>query len=220
MFIIFDFDDVLFNTAKFKKDFLNLFKEKFNITEEEFEKSYIEARKRNGISNYVFEHHLEILNSQFGLNEKDIKKELKLFGKNLSKYVFIDVEEKLKILKESGHVLFIVTFGSKFIQQMKIDGSGLNYLFRDIMITDTNKGEMVTRLFKKYKIQSERDFKKTIFIDDRISHLQNVNDLYPEITSIVMIRPEGRYTKITSKDKDFNNYFHLSSIDELDRYIN
>ncbi len=215
MNIFFDFDDVLFDTRAFKKGFLDLFIGKFNLTVENFETSYKKARERDGISNYIFENHLKILNLEFGLSKALVEQEVKYFAKDLSKYVIEDVKKSLETLNDMGHTLYIVTFGSKFIQDIKISGSGLTYLFKDIIITEGDKGEAVSRLFKKNGYNK----KKSIFVDDRINHLQKIITLHPNMNCVVMIRPEGRYTKKMIKDKNFSNYLSVENMNDLVKLI-
>lgn len=215
MNIFFDFDDVLFNTQAFKKGFSELFVYKLNLTKKDFETSYKKARERDGISNYIFENHLEILSQDFGIEKELIKQEIAFFAKDLSKYVIGDVKNSLKKLNNMGYNLFIVTFGSEFIQNIKISGSGLNHLFQDIIITDSNKGEAVSSLLKKNGYND----KKSIFVDDRINHLQNVNDLHPDIKCVLMTRSEGRYTKKMIHNENFNDYLSVKNMNDLIKII-
>ena len=211
MNIFFDFDDVLFNTKKFKKDFADLFIKKLNLTEKEFEKSYNDAKKISKNCNYVFENHLDVLNEKFNFSKEEFRKDFENFTKDLSVYVFEDVKDSIEKLHDAGHSLFIVTFGSPFIQNIKISGSGLNYLFKDIIITQDSKGEAVFNLIKKYLDSSD----KSVFLDDKIKHLEEVSSKNPNVYTVLMINAQGQYTKQVLNDDKNKKYTKVKNMSDF-----
>ncbi len=217
MNIFFDFDDVLFNTKRFKKDFADLFVKKLNLTEKEFEKSYSDTKKISKNCNYVFENHLNILKEKFDFDEKKFRKDFENFTRDLNMYIFEDVRDSIEKLHDAGHSLFIVTFGSPFIQNVKISSSGINYFFKDIIITQNSKGKAVSNLIEKYLIDSSD---KSIFLDDKIEHLEEVSDLNPNMCTILMTRTQGQYTEQTLSNVKSKKYAKINDMDDFLDIVN
>lgn len=198
MKIFLDFDDVVFNAKQFKKDKKEIFKnfgiaEKiFNQYPEEFKKN----RKNGELMVYSQDKHIESLENMLsgnGIDFKKLKEELSEFIKGAKKYVFKEFYNFAeKIGKEN---LFLLTYGDIEYQTEKVKNSGVMDYFTDIIITDGLKSEALS---KKLLINNNE---ACYFIDDRITHLEDVKKKFPEIKTLLMAPENGRHYKEEIEDK-------------------
>ncbi len=191
MMYFIDFDDTIFNTGKFAKDFKNIFA-KYNISEIEFNESYVPCREGNhnkAFKDYDLEKQLIDIESRHG-KMPILRKELNSFVKSSSKYIFDDFYEFVKKVPKNN--IFLVSYGSSSFQKLKIENSSvLNYV-HDYVLTKTNKADCIDKIFSRNK-QGER---RLTFIDDRPDQLEKVQRKYPNMLIYRMKRLEGRYGEI------------------------
>lgn len=186
MKIFIDFDDVIFNTKHFKVDFEKIFSQ-FGITANIFTKNYYNYspnKKNSPVVTYILEKHLEKINEGFSFNRLALKKSIQKFLKDTRKYVFSDVENFLK--KFSPSELFLISHGKQNFQRKKIKNTHLEDYFSTIKISGDQKSQAICPLIKKGQ---ERKF----FLDDRVHFIEEVKKCLPEIVTILVQRPEGRY---------------------------
>ena len=69
----------------------------------------------------------------------------------------------------------------------------------DIVITDKLKSEAIGLIIDKYKIIDQELY----FLDDRSEYLGEVKNKFPEIKTVLIKRPEGRYDDDMDKHCDF-----------------
>jgi phosphoglycolate phosphatase-like HAD superfamily hydrolase len=137
MLYIFDFDYTLFDTARFKEDFHDLFDE-LVFDPGDLKIDYF---KKNKI-HYNIEEHLGLL----GENLKDYDHALKIlksFLSDLSKYIFPEVESILIKLNNDNHRLILVSWGNIEWQKDKVYGFGLEKFFEKTLFTDSSKKEVL-----------------------------------------------------------------------------
>ncbi len=180
MKIFIDFDDVLFNTKDFKKDLINIFIDN-GVSEQQFiEESYWDGR-------YNLKEQIISLEQKYKIDGQKLRKELKYFFEDLSKYVFKDVLPFVQKFKKEN--LFVISYGDKKIQTEKIRQAGIASYFQEIIITH-NKVEAINKILNERKnIVKE----KLYFLDDRTQYIMEVKKSLPKIITILITRPEGRY---------------------------
>ncbi len=164
MKFIFDFDDVLFDTRKFK-EFMFSYVEKSGTSRAIAEKYYKEVRARE-FSLKEFLAHFSIGNMY-----EEIMQECP----NFLNTKLIEVVKNLG--KEN---CFIVTNGDKEFQKDKIKRNNIGFLFYEIHIVPESKKELVEKICDKYKNE------QIMFIDDKDRFFENLDfKKYPNLKTIL-----------------------------------
>lgn len=189
MKIFIDFDDVLFNTKDFKEDLLNVFI-KNGITKSQFKQSYWGRT-------YNLEKQIKAIENKYNVDADKLEKDIDNFLSDLGKYVFLDVHNFIESVGREN--IFVASYGHKNFQEQKIKSSGLGNSFKKIVITHEAKSEIIRDLIDEEDLDDETLY----FLDDRISYIEEVKNIFPEIKTILMKRPEGRYDDKPNKDCDF-----------------
>ncbi|MDH4330571.1 MAG: hypothetical protein OEV93_03410 [Candidatus Moranbacteria bacterium] len=190
MKILLDFDDTLFHTAKFKEDLIGVFEE-CGVSPEDFKKYYYDYSPNDSNSDlkrYVFESHIDRLSEILGIDGENLRKKAHEFLSDTSAYLFSDVDEFLENFSKDD--VYIISFGCDFLK-IKIGNTGIGKKVSEIVTTDKVKEFAVGDLLGREK--EKFDGEKIFFLDDRIDHLKSVKSKFPEIVSILVSRPEGRY---------------------------
>ncbi|MEA1926331.1 MAG: HAD hydrolase-like protein [Patescibacteria group bacterium] len=186
-----DFDDTIFNTKKFKRDYISLF-EKEGITKREFDDSYyldgIKRENEEMIRMYDVDAQLKKLESVKGRDLKGLASQIDRFMKDTQKYVFEDFYKFVGNF--SNDQLILISFGSRSFQTRKIRSSGVLNYFSKIVVTGGSKSEYVNDIVK------EREKEKIIFLDDRCDQITNVVQCVRSIVPIRIKRKEGRYSSV------------------------
>ena len=179
--IILDFDGVLFNDERFKRDYWRLFR-RAGIPHRIRQDAYEESKKQHR-GGYRHDLHLALIQKRIptfrilGM-ERDIWKLLK----RSNDYLYQDAKTFLRYWKSEGEPLALVSSGNEF-QKEKIRASGIARLFFVAIVADTSdKVNPIRTLLKR--VRSERIF----FIDDRKNVLEAVKQNFPHMTVIQMVR--------------------------------
>jgi len=186
MKIFIDFDDVIFNTKRFRADFQHIFSP-FGITEDIFTKNYYNYppnKKEYPVRTYILEKHLSKINQVVDFARPLLQKNIHIFLQDTQKYVFPDVESFLQ--KFSPAELFLISHGDNDFQRKKIKNTRLEKYFSAIKISSGQKSQDICPWVKGGE-------EKKFFLDDRVHYLEEVKKCLPEITTILIQRPEGRY---------------------------
>ena len=210
MKLFFDFDDVLFNTKKFKKDYLKFF-EKHGISKEIFDKHYYNPLDRGEIKHYDPVQHIRRISQDLGGVNNELEESIEKFVSNTSKYVFFDVADFLQKFNKKD--LFMVSYSETDFQKLKILNSGVAKFFKLIAITNKTKGEAVRKIIKENEIDMESE--EIFFMEDRILQIEDVKTKYPRIKSILCKRKEGRYMDRRNKFCDFE----CENLEEVEKII-
>lgn len=196
MKIFIDFDDVLFDTRSFKTNFQKIFLQ-FGITADIFAENYynyLPNKKNSSIRTYNLEKHLEMIRRSIVFDKLKLKNNIQAFLKDVRKYVFSDVKPFFQ--KFSRKELILISHGDRNFQRKKIKNTQLEKYFLAIRISNGQKSREIFPLIKKMK-------EKKFFLDDRVHYLEEVKKCFPEITTILIQRPEGRYQDQKNKYCDF-----------------
>lgn len=198
MKIFLDFDDVLFETKKFKEDYFKLF-ERHKISREVFDECYYDhEQKSKNVRAYDPMKHIGRICERAQVDISKIKPQIEMFTKDTSRYVFSDVENFLKNFKRNE--LYIISYSLTNFQQAKIFNSGIAQLFERVEIVSESKAKAIEKNISQNIIDS-RD--KIYFVDDRIEHIEIVKSKYPKCITILMKRTEGRYNDAKNKYCDY-----------------
>lgn len=198
MKIFIDFDDVLFNTKKFKKDYFSIFK-KNGISKKVFEDCYYdESEEGKDVKKYDPIRHVkkacEISKVRIDVLQRDIDR----FITDTNRYVFSDADDFLSSFRKKD--LCLVSFSKTKFQWFKIFKSGIAGNFKKIEIVDELKSNIIGKIIRKEKLKKDSDI---YFIDDRAEQIRDVKIRFPQIKTILMKRKEGRYKDQRNKYCDF-----------------
>lgn len=189
MTILLDFDDVVFNTKKFREDLRELFFSN-GVTNDLYEKTYYDTDDGMAIKIYDPEKQLVRIceTKERSIDMDGLRNSLNTFLRSTEKYVFDDVILFMKDFAEDDVIL--VSYGDAVFQKRKIDGSGIGKYCKDVIITEHLKSEVICELMKKKNIIGTE---KVVFIDDRNEQIEDVKKKIPFVATILIKRPEGRY---------------------------
>jgi FMN phosphatase YigB (HAD superfamily) len=200
MKVFIDFDDTLFNTSDFMNDYSQLFVAA-GLTPEIYETTYKEAHRRMGKSIEVYEAqmHTDALARQYpDINIKTLRANIAVFLKDTSVYVFPDVKPFLEQAQKKRIQLYVLSFGQSQFQSEKITGTGLTPYFQEVFIVQEKKYEPIIEVMKCCAPDEP-----IWFFDDRAEFVQDVNRRLPQVKTVQVTRPEGRYRDNRSPDADF-----------------
>lgn len=197
MRIFIDFDDVLFNTKKFKEDCFGIFQGK-GVSRKIFDECYYDPLDNRNIKVYDVRGHISRICKKMGLDAAVFEEEVGAFVADTSQYVFSDVAETLKKFHKKD--LNIISFSVTNFQKSKIVGSDVAKFFNKIRIVNVLKGAVVAEIIEKEKMQDEKEL---YFIDDRTEQLESVKKRCPQVKTILCVRREGRYRDRKNKYCDY-----------------
>lgn len=209
MKIFFDFDDVLFDTRRFKEDYFRIF-EKHGVSRKIFDECYYEPLSKEKIKNYNPENHIRRVCKKTGIKLSVFEKEIGIFLQDTSEYVFEEVDEALKNFKRDE--LAIISFSKTEFQKAKIFRSGIVKLFCEVEIVNVLKGEAISKMIKEGKLSLKQEI---FFIDDRAEQLRSVKGICPQVVTILCDRKEGRYHDRKNKLCDYR----IRKLGELEKII-
>jgi FMN phosphatase YigB (HAD superfamily) len=198
MKIFIDFDDILFNTKRFKLDYLRCF-EKYGVSKELFDECYYDPLSKGSVKKYDPAKHICRIFAKHKNSSAGLEQEVVAFVADTRKYVFSDVFDFVKKNKRSD--LFIISYSVTDFQKAKIANCGISNFFKTVEITNKLKSGVIGKTIKKEKIDLRKE--AVYFIEDRLAQIENVKKLYPRIKTILLKRKEGRYFDEKNKYCDF-----------------
>lgn len=200
MKIFIDFDDVVFNTQRYKTDLKKIFF-RFGISADLFERLYFAYppnSNNSSVKTYQLEKHLQVLRKKVSFKKSELRKAVERFLADTKKYVFPDTVFFLNHFKKKQ--LFLISHGDRNFQRKKIQGSGLASYFQAVEITGRKKSLSLKKFLGKS--QKEKP-EKIFFLDDRLHYLEETKRRLPEVVSILLKRKEGRYQDKKNNFCDF-----------------
>lgn len=212
MQIFIDFDDVIFNTKKFKHDFKEMFLT-HGISSEIFDKYYNDPNDIRAIKTFDPWKQIERINEELGIDTDKLTQFVDGFIADISEYVFEDVEEFAGSVG-AGNIC-VVSFGEREFQTKKIENSKINNFIKDIVVTEESKADAINEIIEKENVKMPD---RIFFLDDRIEQIREVKERFPRIISILVKRPEGRYQEMQKEgccDHEVHNLKEAREIIEL-----
>ncbi len=194
MMIFVDFDDVLFNTKKFRLDLKKKFLD-FGVTEAVFERYYKADNLDQKPKTYSPFNHLRMIEEGEDLDLKGLKSKLEIFLSDLGGYLFSDSLDFLK--KFGSDSIFVISFGESVFQRNKIAACRMQNCCQAVEVIEDSKAQAIG------KILADKKSSPIFFIDDRVEFIRDVKKNLPEIQTILLQRPEGRYQDTADENCDF-----------------
>jgi FMN phosphatase YigB (HAD superfamily) len=199
--IFIDFDDVIFNAKIYKADLKKIFA-KFGVSEELFSQSYFDYppnKKSSLIKTYILKRQIKSIKKKISIDGSQLEKEVEKFLTKAEKYLFPDATPFFK--KFSKKQLFLISHGNPSFQKKKINNSRISRFFSAVKISRGGKCQEIKKLINQSNHYREKE--KCFFLDDRVHYLEEVKKCLPEITAILIQRPEGRYHDSKNRCCDF-----------------
>jgi FMN phosphatase YigB (HAD superfamily) len=167
MKIIFDFDDVLFDTKSLKKRVFSGLTE-YGVNKDLVENIYQGQRDEFNVEKLYREVCVE---SHITMSEEEINKAINEVLKDL--IVFTDARFIQKIKELGGENCFILTAGEESFQKFKIKASGfLDVIPQDnIIIVPQDKKEIIRQICTTHASES------IIFVDDKNKNIEEATSL-------------------------------------------
>lgn len=180
MFIVIDFDGVLFDDRAFKRDYSQFFGQ-YGIPPDVYKESY-QATKAANQGLYRQRDHIRRLKKFYTSPAlSSLHEDAEKFAARSKKYVYPEAKHFLATLKRRGASLVLLSWGDAF-QKTKIEKSGLADFFDKIkIITRAAKAKPILQLLKK-------GTGKAVFIDDRREVIDEVKRKVPNLMAIQVIR--------------------------------
>jgi FMN phosphatase YigB (HAD superfamily) len=197
MRIYLDFDDVLFNTQAFLEKLKSIF-ETYGVSRELFEQTY-QAMKAESLGSgfcYSFEAHMDQLRPHGTFDEENLGKERERAIADTAEFLFPDVRDFLAALKEKGYQISILSFGDQSFQEKKINGTGIAEYVAKNIVTDKDKAEAL-------QDEGIGTAEEVWFFDDRVHFIESVKRAFPTIKTVLVRRPEGRFSDKPSEWCDY-----------------
>lgn len=181
--IILDFDGVLFNDERFKRDFWRLFR-RFGIPHRVHQAAYRETRTQCG--GYRHEVHLRLI--RCAMPSVDIIKLDRAIMRLLAQarqYIYREARTFLAYYKKRGEHLMLASNGYAF-QKKKVASSGIIPLFSAAVVRDVPKSKIIRGFIRRFRPQ------RIVFIDDKKSVVEEVKRNIPQATVLQMVRRKGQ----------------------------
>ncbi len=187
MKVFVDFDDVLFNTGAFVAHLKSIFAD-FGINEELFTETYNAMRTdaHGGNFCYRFDQHVAKIREYKAIDEQALVGALEAALKDTEAFVFADSRDFLQFLTERGHDVRVLSFGDQGFQTNKIQASGITPFVREVIVTNEDKDVAMGNI-----LGSSAD--PAYFFDDRVFFLESVKKAFPQVITVLVQRPEGRF---------------------------
>jgi len=194
MKIFIDFDDVLFNTRRFKTELLRQVFLKNKITKKEFSETYYTFLKVGKKTLKYYDPLNQI--RELGKNKKNdtqrLKKDLANLIKNSKEFVYRDASSFLKKFNKKD--LILISYGYPNFQKMKVENSNLSSYFSRIILEKSDKINIINSILRKQKKIKEEN---VYLIDNLLENLQKKGDFQKQIRTICLKRRDlNKYKKI------------------------
>ncbi len=184
MKIFVDFDNTIFDTRhKFLDGFFEVFY-KYGVGREVFDKTlpYFSKTALQAGECYCPKRHIEeiIKKNDLRIDKKVFLREMSEFLEDLEDYVFEDFYEFVNYFDKKD--LVILSYGEYNFQKQKIDGSGINKYFRDVIITDGDKTQEIEKYMQNFPNED------AVIIDDKRGYFESVKQSKVNIGTIHIVR--------------------------------
>jgi len=175
-----DFDGVLFNSQKFRRDLVSQMKKSGFSRQEVYDTYNVECLD----GNYCPADHLARLAKIRKFNLRLAQARIENLIVSAKKYLFSDVEDSLKIIsKMPDYRLELISLGHPKFQPKKIKKTGIDKYFQKLHFTAIPKVEYLQSVAKKNE--------KFMIVDDRGDTLEEISKNFPKVVAIEMRRKEN-----------------------------
>lgn len=197
--IICDFDGVLFDGEKFKKDYSSIFAG-FGISARAYSAAY-----RKGKSHPKGFHHALTRRFAEKLDIHVFPARMEALLKKSPRYLYSDAKDFLRKCLKEKITLVLVSTGPAF-QKRKITTSGIAHFFKKVVvIRDASKAAAIKKIIRAFPKE------RVIFVDDTAEVVDGVKREVRSIFAIQMIRRRGKKKSATA-DAAARNFKDVTKI--------
>ena len=176
MILILDFDGVLFDSEKFKEDYLRIFSDA-GIASDDVRIAY-----RAGRAHPKGYHHVLTARTASHINAKELARRIQALLDTSPRYLYPDTKKFLQWCVRAGIILAIVSRGPAF-QKKKIAASGITRSFKKITVIPKGpKSEAVHAIMRAHPRHH------ATFVDDTAEVVDEVKQSLPTLTAVQMTR--------------------------------
>lgn len=176
MILILDFDGVLFDGEKFKKDYLRIFRDA-GIASDDVRMAY-----RAGRAHPKGYHHVLTHRAVPHIDAQELALRIRALLDKAPRYLYPDTKKFLRWCGRERIALAIVSRGPAF-QKKKIAASGIARSFKKIVvISEGAKSAAIQKIMHAYPHDT------TVFVDDTKDVLDEVKQSLSAITAVQMTR--------------------------------
>ena len=203
--VIIDFDGVLFDDRRFKKEYESLFRHA-GVSHDLYEKTYQQSKEKG---HYDPRAHIRLALG-FVSSEPSVQKNLYArvtkFLEQSSRYVFKDVSDFLGFLKKEHIRAVLLSTGDPVFQKQKIAKSGIEHLFDDVVIiSEASKLHAIDAMVRKEKST------RFMFIDDKKEVVEEIKKSLPSV-HVVHMQRNMITTEASNLDICISNFSELITI--------
>jgi FMN phosphatase YigB (HAD superfamily) len=176
--IFIDFDDVLFDTKRFKHDLYSACAVAAKTTKEEIESAYRETGG-NGVFNP--DKFAEFLADKYDIKVEEVDMRIERLLSEAEDYIYPEAKEFLAWLSQQNYLPYILTYGDAKFQEDKVTNCGFDQLVDNrVIYTDRDKGEEIAKILD----ENEAFF---VFVDDKEKNCESVQARFPEAKTLTSI---------------------------------
>lgn len=182
--IILDFDGVLFNDERFKRDYWRLFR-RHGISHRAHQAAYAESKARHR-GGYCHDLHLALIKKRVPtLPVKKVEQDIwKLLARSAD-YLYADALPFLRHWKSKNEQISLVSSGNAF-QKRKVRAGRLSRFFLAVIVADTSDKVAPVRMLARRGGRNP-----VFFIDDKKSFTDAVKRALPDVFVIQLVRRRG-----------------------------
>ena len=203
--VIIDFDGVLFDDRRFKKEYELLFR-RAGISHDLYEKTYQQSKEKGHYDPRV---HIRLalgFVSTQSSAQKNLYARVTKFLEQSPRYLFQDAVDFLEFLKKEHIRAVLLSTGDLIFQKQKISKSGIEHLFDDVVIiSEASKAHAIDAMIRKEKSV------RFMFIDDKKEVVEEIKKSLPDVYAIQMQR-NMITTEASNIDFRISNFSELISI--------
>lgn len=181
MKIIFDFDHTVFNMSLMHEQIIEVL-EMIGVSREEYLSIYEDVTRWRLFTVKALAQRIE---RRKGIDRSEIISALETVVEESAKYVYDDVIQSMKHLKEEGHKIFLLSWGDPSWQEKKLKHSGLaEYV---------DEAVCVAQMKADYLKQMKRDDEILVMVDDKPAEISAIAEEHPDISCIRIKRKDSKY---------------------------
>lgn len=204
MIFLFDLDQTLIDTERLKKDKRLIFG--LSLNKDSFQNDLLFKRRNRRYNPKVHLHFLRKSGHiKTATEEKRISAAFQKVIKNIDNYLFPGTEKALKLLKNQGHRLILMTLGDPSFQKSKVDNSRIKKYFERIIYEAKDKSQ---NKFVKQLVKTDQD---VLIIDDRADMAFAMKKVLGKKARIYLVRGPNS-NNIKHKEKIHDSITELESI--------
>ena len=178
-----DLDGVILDTERFISDFKKLLLE-LGASKEAIDAYYCSQKTKYRSRTYYLIRHIETMRDTLGFRcIEEARCRIDGLIDGLPGYLFTDSIPFLETIQSDN--VFLVTYGGRKLQELKISKTGIAKYFKEIAITDGGKKSDALIEFRRRGLIGGFD---GIFIDDREKEILSIKKIFPEIIAVWLQR--------------------------------